>query len=354
MEPYERIVAAVQHRQPDRAPIDYIATPEFQALLKRHFGVEDDETIYRKVGADIRRVDGRFVGPSDMTGAAGVYAQGRDFLGIVWRPVKNEFGVYNEIAHHPLGRVTTVKEVEEYSWPSVDWFDFSHLKEHIGRLNREHRYAILYFAGGAFETPWYMRGMEQFLMDLMERPDIAEAIARKAAEFYQKRALRAMEESGGQIDIIGSGGDLGSQRGMMLSPHLWRKHIKPYSRGLIRPFKEMGVMTYYHSCGSIVPVIEDLIEIGMDILDPVQPNAEGMNPFELKKTFGTRLTLHGGIDEQELLPHGSPDEVYRQVKRIIEIVGRDGGYITCPAHAIQPDTPVENVLALYQAAQEMA
>jgi len=139
---------------------------------------------------------------------------------------------------------------------------------------------------------------------------------------------------------------------MLLSPELWRKHIKPYSEQLIRPFKDMGLKTFYHSCGSIVPVIEDFIEMGLDILDPIQPKAEGMNPEALKSRFGDRLAFHGGVDEQELLPRGTVDEVRNEVHRLIDILGQQGGYIICAAHAIQPDTPMENILAMYEAAKE--
>ena len=352
MEPYERVFTAMSHQAPDRPPINYIATPEVHACLKKHLGMEDDEALRRFLGADIRYVSARYVGPKGTMGAAGVTAAGKDFLGIVWKPVKNQFGTYNEIAFHPLGHVTTVEEVEHYPWPSVDWFDFSHLKEEIARLNADRRHAILFFAGGAFETPWYMRGMERFLMDLIECPEIAEAISRRAMEFYKARAMRAIEASDGQIDIIGSGGDIGTQRSMMLAPDLWRKHIKPYSEQLIRSFKDVGLRTFYHSCGSIVPVIGDLIEMGLDILDPIQPKAAGMDPEMLKSRFGSRLTFHGGIDEQELLPRGTAEEVRSEVQRLIDILGKQGGYIVCAAHAIQPDTPVENILAMYEVARE--
>jgi uroporphyrinogen decarboxylase len=352
MEPYERVLAAMNHQEPDRPPMDYIATPEVHAELKKHLGISDDEALRRFLGADIRYVSARYVGPEGTTGAAGVGAAGKDFLGVVWKPVKNEFGTYNEIAFHPLGHVTTVEEVENYAWPSVDWFDFSHLKEEIDLLNADQRHAILFFAGGAFETPWYMRGMERFLMDLVECPEIAETISRRAMEFYQARAMRAIEATDGRIDIIGSGGDIGTQRGMMLSPNLWRTHIKPYSEQLIRPFKDMGLKTLYHSCGSIVPVIEDFIEMGLDILDPIQPKAAGMEPEGLKSRFGDRLTFHGGVDEQELLPHGTVAEVRNTVQRLIDILGKEGGYIVCAAHAFQPDTPVENILALHETARE--
>ena len=352
MQAYDRVMAAVRHESTDRVPIDYIATPEFHASFKAFLGIDDDECLRQRLGVDIRRVDARYWGPPELSGARGVDAVGEDFLGVVWKPVTNEFGTYNEIVHSPLAGAQTVQDVEGHRWPSVDWFDFSHLKQEIDEINLEQRYAILYFAGGAFETPWYMRGMERYLMDLVECPDIAEAISSRAAEFYKQLALRAIEESAGRIDIIGSGGDIGTQRGMMLAPDMWRRHVKPYSAQLISTFKHLGLTTYYHSCGSLVPVIPDLIEMGLDILDPVQPLAEGMDPCALKVQYGDKLTFHGGVDEQELLPHAEPSEVHTAVEKLIDTVGRSGGYILCPAHAIQPDTPGANALALYEAGMQ--
>jgi uroporphyrinogen decarboxylase len=352
MTSYERVMMALSHRAPDRPPINYSATPEMNDKLKAYLGIDDQETLLQFLGVDIRYVEGRYVGPSHLSGAASIAAQGTDFLGIVWKPVSYESGTYNELAFSPLAHVKTVKEVEEYPWPSPDWFDMSHLKEEIRRINEKQRHAILFFAGGAFETPWYMRGLARFLTDLVECPDIAEAISRRAAQFYKERAMRAIEASDGQIDIIGSGGDIGTQRGMMLSPALWRKHIKPYSAQLIKPFKEVGCKTFYHSCGSIVPVIPDLIEMGLDILDPIQPKAVGMDPATLKREFGERLSFHGGLDVQELLPFGTPGQVATETARLIGILGAKGGYIVSSAHRIQPDTPVENVLALFKTAAE--
>ena len=208
----------------------------------------------------------------------------------------------------------------------------------------------MYFAGGAFETPWYMRGLERFMMDLVECPDIAEAISRKAAEFYKERTVRAIEATNGMIDLIGSGGDIGTQRGMMISPDLWRKHIKPYSAELITPFRKMGYHTFYHSCGSIVPVMEDFIEMGLDIMSPIQPKAKGMDAENLHRLFGGRITFHGGLDEQYLLPNGTTQDIETEVRRIIDILGSSGGYIVSAAHAIQPDTPVENIITMYRTA----
>ena len=352
MQPFERIQRIARREPVDRPGIDYEATPEFDAMFKKHLGVEDDESLRRRIGCDIRLVGGTYIGPSDLLGSVGIEQGGRDFLGIVWKPIQNAFATYNEIAFSPLAHVTTVKEVEEYPWPSPDWWDFSGMKGQIAELNRDERYCILYFVGGAFETPWYMRGMERFLMDLVECPDIAEAISCHAMKFYKTRALRALEAADGMVDMVYSGGDIGTQRGMMLSPDLWRKHIKPYSTELIRTFKEMGIITMYHSCGSILPVIDDLIEMGLDVLDPIQPKAEGMSAENLKARFGGRISFHGGIDEQELLPRGTPEQVRAETERVMSVFGADGGYIMCPAHALQPDTPPENALAMYDAAKE--
>jgi uroporphyrinogen decarboxylase len=139
---------------------------------------------------------------------------------------------------------------------------------------------------------------------------------------------------------------------MMLSPRLWRARIKPFSAGLMTTFKKMGFKTYYHSCGSIVPIIPDLIEMGLDVLDPLQPGAAGMQPETLFAAFGDRLSFHGGIDEVGLLPHASADEVYQETTRVIDILGRNGGYIVSASHAVQGDTPVANVLAMFDAARD--
>ena len=346
----ERVVKAVRHERADRLPIDYSATPESHAILKQFLGIEDDEALLRRIGCDFRRVEGRFCGPEDMVGAPGVHASGKDFLGVVWKPKQNRFATYNEIAFHPLAEAKTVKDIGEYTWPSVDWFDYSHLSDEIDRINAETRYCIVFFVGGSFETPWYMRGLERFLMDLIQTPDIAEAICRHVTDFYRQRAMRALEQADGKIDLIFSGGDVGTQNGMMLSPKMWRERIRPYSTELIRTFKDMGLMTMYHSCGSIVPVIDDLIDMGLDILDPIQPEAAGMDTVSLRERFGGRITFHGGIDEQRLLPRGTVEDVRRETARVMDLLGSDGGYVVCPAHAIQPDTSPENIMALYDTA----
>ena len=347
MDAYTRVKQALTHGNLDRPPTDFAATPETQEKLLTFLKLDNLKQLLDYLQIDIRWVYPRYVGPEELSGAAGVNADGKDFLGIVWRPVKNKYGTYNEIAFSPLSDAKTVSDIENYRWPSIDWFDFSHLKEEIDKINEKERHIIAFFAGGAFETPWYMRGMEQFLMDLILQPEIAETISRKASEFYKARALKALEQTDGKIDMIGSGGDIGTQKGMMLSPEVWRKHVKQYSKELIKTFKDLGYITFYHSCGSLVPVIRDFVDMGLDILDPIQISAKGMEPAFLKKEFGKELTFHGGVDEQHVLPFYKPDKLEKEVLRLIETLGKGGGYIPCAAHAIQPDTPVENILTMY-------
>jgi len=355
---YDRVMTTLSHNKPDRPPVDYIATSEINEKLKRYLNIEDQEELLNHLGVDMHYVNARFIGSEGLVGEPYINSgirysdAGRDFWGVERRAIKNKFGTYSEITYNPLAHVKTLEEVEEYRWPDLSWFDMSCLKEKIKRINEKEKHAIIFFAGSVFETPWYMRGLERFLIDLVEYPEIAVAISRKVAEFCKKRAMRAIEESDGQIDIIRSGGDLGAQDGMILSPELWRKYIKQWSGELIKPFKEMGLKTFYHSCGSIVPVIEDFIEMGLDILDPIQPKAKGMDAKYLKDYFGSRLSFHGGVDEQKILPLGTTKDVEEEVVRLINILGKDGGYIVAPANALQPDTPVENVLAMFRAACE--
>jgi uroporphyrinogen decarboxylase len=138
---------------------------------------------------------------------------------------------------------------------------------------------------------------------------------------------------------------------MILNPRLWREKIKPFTGGLITTFKKMGLKTFYHSCGSIVPVIDDLIELGLDILDPLQVTAAGMDPESIAAKFADRLSFNGAIDEVKLLPHSTPEEIYRETTRIIDLLGRNGGYIVSPSHQVQGDTPPENIVAVFDAAR---
>lgn len=347
----ERVLAAVRRERPDRPATSLRCTAEAWDSLKKYLGVETNDDVLDALDIDLRWVGVPFSGPKERS-AIPLGSEGTDFWGCHIRKVQNEFNTYFEFDRHPLAGARSVQDIARHDWPSVDWWDYSALPAAIQSANRKEPRAIMYFAGGAFETPWYMRGMEAFLVDLYENPDIAAAICARVTEYYLQRAARAIDAARGQIDMIGSGGDIGTQRGMMVNPDVWRERIKPYSGKLIATFKKQGFATFYHSCGSLVPVIDDLIEVGLDVLDPIQVGAAGMKPEELFPAFGDRLSFHGAIDEVELLPHGTPKQVYDETTRIIAILGQKGGFIVSPSHQVQGDTPPENIVAIYDAVRD--
>ncbi len=346
----QRVLAAASRRRTDRPPTSLRCTPEAWEALRKHLHVETNDDVLDALDIDLRWLPLPFIGPRERS-AIPLGSEGTDFWGCHIRKVENPFNSYFEFYDFPLAGAKTVEDVHNHSWPSLDWWDYAAIPAAIEKINRKEPRAIMFFAGGAFETPWYMRGLERFLIDLHEQPEIAAAICEHVEEYYRQRALRVLEVAGGQVDIIGSGGDIGSERGMMLNPRVWRERIKPFSGRLITTFKQMGLKTFYHSCGSIVPVIDDFIELGLDILDPIQVSAAGMSP-EAISAFADRLSFHGAIDEVRLLPHATAAEVYRETTRVIDVLGRCGGFIVSPSHQVQGDTPPENVVAIFDAAHD--
>jgi uroporphyrinogen decarboxylase len=189
-------------------------------------------------------------------------------------------------------------------------------------------------------------------MDLLMGKEYTFALLDRILEINTKVGIQLIEMG---ADVIWAGDDFGTQKGMSMSPELWRKVFKPRIKKTIAEFKKANsdIKVAWHSCGSIVPIIGDFIEIGLDILNPIQPLAAGMDPKFLKNTYGESLTFFGGIDIQELLPRARPGEVKKEVKRIANILGKGGGYIVAPAHHIQDDTPLENIFALFEAVKEL-
>lgn len=347
----ERVMAAFNRQPTDRPPTSLRCTPEVWAALQQHFGVDTNEDVLDELDIDMRMVYLPYIGPKERS-TPPMGGNGVDFWGNEWIEAKNEYNTYYDIHKPGLANAQSLEEIMDYEWPSLDWWDYSAIPKAIEAHSKKSERAIMFFAGGSFETPWYIRGFEQFLMDLYIAPEITDAICQKVTEYYKARAMRVLEAADGKIDIIGSGGDIGGEEGMILNPDLWRERIKPYSKQLIRTFKDMGLGTFYHSCGSLVPAINDLIEIGLDVLEPIQVTAKGMQPEPLFEEFGDRVSFHGAIDEVHLLPHSTPKEVYEETQRIISILGKNHGFIVSPSHQVQGDTSVENVLAIYKAAQD--
>ena len=344
------MLLALAHRDTDRTPVDFLATPEAWARLEDHLGIHAREAVLRRLGIDLRHPRQPYIGPPLHSDPDGSWL---DPWGVRRRQVRHARGAYDEIADHPLACLRDASELEHYAWPQPEWWDAAALAAEIRRLDADGDYAIAIEEfgdpGGIFEIAWYLRGMEQFLMDMVEQPELAYEIMRRVTDFYLALLDQVMAAAGDRIDLIWTSDDIAHQHGKLFSLAAWRQLIAPHHERLNRRIHELGSRVMYHSCGSVRPFIPGLIEIGIDVLDVLQFSADHMDPAEIKSTFGDTLCFHGGMDVQSTLPHATPDEVRQITRQRIEVLARNGGYILSPTHNIQVDTPPENIVAMYEA-----
>jgi uroporphyrinogen decarboxylase len=358
LSPWERVEMALAHREPDRVPFDFWAVPEVWEILRRALGLEgdvssDDERVLRLLGIDCRMVEPQYVGGKARELPDGTYI---DAWGTHRRQVTNEFSSYGEYAGHPLAEAETVGEVLGWDWASPGDWDVSDVNEQCARLNEDLRYHLRYEVGGIFEWAWGLRGFERFLLDLAEKPEIACAIMDRFTDIYIENTLRVIEAAEGQLDMVYTYDDVGIQNGLLMSPRMWRKYILPRHQRLNAAIRSARypVKIMYHSCGAVFPLIGPFVdEMGIDVLNPLQPRAAGMDLARIKAEFGDRLSFHGAIDIQHTLPHGTPDAVQTEVRERCNLLGRGGGYICTSAHHLQADTPMENMVAMYTTPREL-
>lgn len=344
----ERVMSALNHVQPDRVASDYFGTPEIESALMEHFGVKSHDAILDRLRTDLRKVTPEFVGPERKRFSGGSV---EDIWGVVRSPMANEYGEYNEPTYLPFAEVTTLEQVEAYPWPSPDWYDYSTLKDQCGQRDG---FAVCTGGFGVMDLIngiAFGRGVERVILDIGAEDPVGMALMDHRAKFWLAYAERALDAADGMIDILCMGDDYGTQNGLLLHPDKWRKLFKPRMKAMIDLAHGYGAKVIHHSCGSTREIIEDFIEIGLDCLQTIQPQAWGMNPSELKGLFGDRISFHGAVDVQGELQRSTPDQVRAMVLDRIRVVGRDGGYICAPSHNIQPDTPLENVLVMYDAIQ---
>ncbi len=340
----ERVLTAIARRTPDRAPADYKADPQVNRRMFERLGVGDLDALQDRLHTDIRRVDPRYVGPPDRDVGGGVM---EDYWGIRSKSVKTAAGVDQQFVRTALWDATTLADFERHPWPWPDIFDYRSL---AGECRRYPEHAILFEGSDLFTRPAILRGMENLLIDLVERPELAHFLFEKFTAFYCEELTRALEATRSGFQLYCEWSDYGTQQGLLLSIPMWREFAAPYLRRLIGICHGGGVKFMLHSCGSIRRLIPDFIELGVDVLDPIQVRAHGMDPAELKREFGDRISFHGGVDIQKTLPFGTPEDVRREVAERVRTAGAGGGYIIAPTHEIQPDAPVENILAMYEPA----
>lgn len=374
----ERVLAALDHRQADRVPIDFggnqtgihkFAYRRLVDLLGRREGVvimDLVQQLARPSEAVLERlhVDTRYVAAGGAKAFKGGVVK-RVRGGRTWNDFTDEFGVtwsmpedqpyYFDISHSPLAGFS-LKEIREYPFPrGDDPTRFEGLRERALALRRDTPYAVVSgISGVIYEICWYMRGLENLLIDMMTQPEVLEAIIDRTLRFWLDWFRLLLDEAGDLVDVIMIGDDLAGQTGPLFQPRIYRSIIKPRQKMLVRYIKSRtSAKIWYHTCGSVLEYLGDLVDNGIDILNPVQLSARGMDPVRLKKEFGQALTFWGGgIDSQHVLPRATPKVVREHVRRNIEAFKPGGGYVFNSVHNIQADVPPENVLALFDAAYE--
>jgi uroporphyrinogen decarboxylase len=278
---------------------------------------------------------------------ADTYANGirQNMWGERWAKTSTVFGLEWEHTRGALYDAQSLSELEAFPWPTCDQVDYSRLKEEVRRYER---YGI--FCGNAdfFERPALVRGLENTLVDVMVNQEWIDFLQEKFLSFFIEDFHRTMAATRGKIDVFWALTDLGTQEGLFMSKEVMMRYIFKPLKKLAEVVHREGVKLMFHSCGSVREVIPELMECGVDILNPLQPAARGMAPDGLKRDFGDNLAFHGGIDVQYLLPIEGADVVEREARRVSRILGEKGGYILCSSHNIQLDTPTENIKAMYR------
>ncbi len=371
----ERLRALLEGEVPDRVPIDFAGTPQTGVniyayeRLKEKLGV-DSPTEFLSRRAMIARphpdvldrfnVDFTLIVPPE-GGHEGVRPyrpeeddgeqEFTDTWGVHWR--KPPRGHYY-VVRNPLGELDlTIKEVEEYPWPEPSRAGLEELRDEVKKLREtSERALVLSLPSRLFAQGQRLTGFANWLLFLAKEPRLAEALLEGIVEHNLARARVLLKAVGDLVDIVAFADDLGMQESTIISPEMYRRLIKPYQERFFSEVRSLtGAALFFHSCGSVAPFIEDFIEMGLDILNPVQTSARGMEPESLKERFGGRIVFWGGIDSQRVLPFGTPQEVREEVERKLKQLG-PVGYIPYSIHNIQPEVPPENILAMMEAIAE--
>jgi uroporphyrinogen decarboxylase len=340
MTPRTRVLAALNHCSPDRTPRDFWAEEPTWKRLLAHLGYDDRDRVLNQLGVDMRHLEIPI--PPERALSGGKY---QNFWGERYVYRQTPWGPMREDGPGALAESQSMADLERFHWPTPDLFDHTVLAE---QCRRWESYALIYGFADIWERPALVRGWENMFLDMVERPEWAHFLSRKFTDFYKEDYLRAAEATRGRIDLYMVISDLGSQTGPLISLPMFRQFVAPYIKEMVDCIHSVGAKAMYHTCGDISLFIPELIQLGVDILDPIQPIGLKMQPEQLKADFGDRLCFHGGIDTQWLLPFGTPQEICAEVRRYSQTLGNNGGYILAPAHLFQPDVPPENILAVYQ------
>ncbi|MHB1007507.1 MAG: uroporphyrinogen decarboxylase family protein [Chloroflexota bacterium] len=374
MKPCERVLASLNHQEPDRVPVDLaqasgdsITATAYKNLLeylqmgdqpvrisaKRGQSAQVGESVLRRFGVDFRKI--RSGGPDRWQDIVLPDDSYQDEWGIIRK--RPSGGVGYDVTYSPFAEDGSLSALDRHEWPDpTDPGRFRGLRDQALRMREETDFAIVVDVNCAcFIRAAEMRGYENFFMDLVVNPEYAGALMDRMLDVKLAIAGRTLEEVGDLIDVVVvAGDDLGTNTGPLISPALYRSMIKPRHKRVFDFVRaRTGAKRFFHCDGAIRLFMDDLIEVGVEILNPIQVSCEGMGDTrELKDRYGSRLTFWGGIDTRYVLPRGSQDDVRREVQRRLTDLGSGGGYVLCQVQNILPEVPPENIVAMFDAAHE--
>ncbi len=342
----QRVNRAIRHQSADRTPITFDAQPEVYDLLYRHFHTDSKRALFDQIHCDTWMILPEGFMPWIVDAQTG---EKQDIWGCRYRQARYSGGVYDELAFNPLAGRDMLADIDHWPLPGDDALTFGHFPSQAAENGD--RAVIGVFTHGAYFIATDVRGLENLMMDFALNPQYAEKLIEKISDrilFYLDVLLR---EYGEGIDIIYMADDYCSQSSPLFSPADFRRFVVPYLTRVVERVHRHGKKFLLHCCGAVRPLLPMIIDTGVDMLEPIQVRAQGMEPAALKQDFGKDLCFYGGMDLQHILCKASVDEVREETRRLIDILGPNGGYVFGPGHTyIQVDAPIENILAMYETA----
>lgn len=342
--------ATTEHHRPGRILYDTGFTPDLKQRVIQHIGTEDISAHYgfcARAALKMKRPEN--LPPLDYSR----YWEGEDLPEgtkiNAWGVAQVPSGFYHFFGYiSPLRNASSLEEIEQYPLDDMNNWDTSSMKDLVDQAHKEGT-VVGGFVGHMYETAWQIRGYEQFLMDMIERPSWAGCLLQRLADQNMVKAV-AFAKAG--ADLIRCGDDVANQNALMFSPDMWRSMMHSRWAKVWRAVKEINPESriWYHSDGNIIDIVPDLVNAGLDILNPLQP--ECLDIDAIHASYGDRLTFDGCIGTQSTMPHGTPADVRARVKELIEKYGANGGLMIAPTHTLEPEVPIENIDALFDACRE--
>ena len=356
----ERVLAACHHKTPDRVPCDTWFRDDVREKFQAWLGIKTEEELNKFIGSDLRTIGCKWNNPEynakcngvlgdhvELTGGRFIFHENgvfEDMWGVLQKNGKS--GLYTEWVGGPFVDAEDAEELDDFNWPKMEYIESQEsVNKRVQALRDLGDFAIQGSVSNPYKTSWQVRGMENILCDMLINEDMAIGLMERFGAYYKEMGCRLVRAG---VDIMRIVGDIATQNSLLFSIDVYKRIMKPVLQDMIHAFKEINpdLLMFFHSDGCLDMVMDELIDTGFDIINPIQP--ECMDVFAVKDKYGDKITMHGTVSIQELLPFGSVEDVHREVRKIIDYCGRDGGLIICPANLIQNDTPMENILALYE------